>query len=215
MLPLPLWPNYLGDYGRGYRGYVSPLVRDTSDLFGLSASTYWPPITGEPQESLLDGIVARQRLHMSGSQTTAVAAAEEQNPQAPNGLSIEREPGVPFDIGRQLREPVEAPQTAPNVDTRLRQPFTHMAPNDDGATALQDRRIAEYEARLQNSWARASAAYDAGCRDPEPVAATGAGLLRRAGHGYLLHPDQVSRPSRLAADTSDGPWARHQQRAHR
>ena len=43
----------------------------------------------------------------------------------------------------------------------------------------------------------------------------GAGLLRGAGHGFLLHPDRVSRPSQLAADTMDGPWARQQQRAHR
>ncbi len=101
----------------------------------------------------------------------------------------------------------------PNVDMRSRHPPTRTAPEDDGATALRDRHIAEYEARLQKSRARASAAYDAGCRDPELVAATGAGLLRGAGHGYLLHPDLVSRPSRLAADTTDGPWARHQLRA--
>ncbi len=149
----------------------------------------------------------------------AVATAEEQNSCVPNGLSIEREPqGEPeavFDIERQLWEPPEASQTVPHVDTCPRQPSTGMAPIDDGATALRDRCIAEYEARLQNSRARASTAYDAGCRDPEPVAATGAGLLRGAGHGYLLHPDRVSRPSRLAADTTDGPWARHQQRAHR
>ena len=92
---------------------------------------------------------------------------------------------------------------------------TRTAPTDDGATALRDRCIAEYEARLQNSRARASAEYDAGYRDPEPTTATGAGLLRGAGHGYLLHPDRVSRPSWLAADTTDGPWARHQQRASR
>ncbi len=47
------------------------------------------------------------------------------------------------------------------------------------------------------------------------MATTGAGLLSGAGHGYLLHPNRVRRPSRLAADTRDGPWARHQQRAHR
>ncbi len=110
-----------------------------------------------------------------------------------------------FDIGRRLWDPPEAPQIVPSVGTRPWQP------EDDGATALRDWHIAEYEARLQNSQARASAAYDAGCRDPEPVAATGAGLLRGARHDYLLHPDRVSRPSRLAADT----MGRHQQRAHR
>ncbi len=103
----PLRPNYLGDYGRGYSGYVPSLARDTSDLFGLTASMYRPPITGEPQESLLDGVVARQRLDMSGSQTTAVSAVREQNAHVPNGLSVKREPQkesrVPFEIGRWLR----------------------------------------------------------------------------------------------------------------
>ncbi len=79
----------------------------------------------------------------------------------------------------------------PNIDVRPRQLADRTAPADDGATALQDRRIAEYEARLQNIRARATAAYDAGYRDPEPTAATGAGLLRGAGHDYLLHPDRV------------------------
>ncbi len=145
----------------------------------------------------------------------AVATAEEQNPHVPNGLSMEREPQeepeAAFDIGRQLWEPPETPQTVPNIDTCPRQPSTHTAPTDDGATALRDRRIAEYEARLQNSQARATAVHDAGCRGPEPTAAMGAGLLRGARHGYLLHRDRVSRSSRLAADMTDSPWARHQQ----
>ncbi len=40
-------------------------------------------------------------------------------------------------------------------------------------------------------------------------------MLRGARHSYLLNPDLVSRPSRLAADAMDSSWARHQQRAHR
>ncbi len=88
----PLRPNYLGDYGRMYTGYVPSHARDTSDLLGLTASMYRPPITGEPQESLLDGVVARQQLYMSGSQTTVVSAARGQSVQLPHGLSIEREP---------------------------------------------------------------------------------------------------------------------------
>ncbi len=178
MLPPPLRPNYLGGYSSGYSVFVPPLVRDTPDLFGLTASAYRPPIIREPQESLLDGITARQRLDMSGSQTAAVSTAGEQNLQVSNGLSVEREPaeesGVLFEIGRRLRDPVEALQTMPNVDVRPRPLADRTAPTDDGATALRDRRIAEYKARLQNSHARASAAYDAGYRDPEPTAATGA-----------------------------------------
>ncbi len=155
----------------------------------------------------------------AGSQTVTVSVAEEQYTQSHEGLSPGGEPlemlGEPYDIGRQLRDPVEAPQTAPNVDARPRQTAERTALLDDGATALRDRRLAEYEARLQDSRARDPAAHDAGYRNPEPTAATGAGLLRGAGHGYLLHPDRVSRPSRLAADTTDGPWTRHQQRAQR
>ena len=180
---------------------------------------YRPPFTGELQESLLDGVTARQRMSAAESQTVAESTVGEQYTCAPNGLSTGREPreetGVSFDIGRQLRDPVEAPQTVPNVDARPQQLAERTAPIDDGATALRDWRIAEYEARLQNSRARASAAHDAGYREPEPTTATGTGLLRGAGHGYLLHPDRVSRPSRLTAETTDGLWARHQQRAQR
>ncbi len=127
----------------------------------------------------------------------------------------QEKPEVALDIGRQLRDPIEVLQTVPCVDAHPQYPPTCTAPEDDGATVLRDRRIAEYEARLQNSRARVSAAYDTGCRDPDPVATKGTGLLRGAGHSYLLHPDWVSRPSRLAADTMDSLWARHQWRTHR
>ncbi len=219
LLPPPLRPNYLGDYGRMHTVYVPSCAQDSSDLFGLTASMYRPPFIREPQWSLLDGVMARQRMGAAESQTVTMSVAEEQYTRSPNGLSTGREPleelGVPYDIGRQLRDLVEAPQTVPNVDARPRQTAERMAPIDDGATALWDRRLAEYEARLQNSRARASAAHDAGYRDPEPTAVMGAGLLRGTGHVYLLHPDRVSRPPRLAADTTDGPWARHRQQAQR
>ena len=81
---------------------------------------------------------------------------------------------VDFHIRRQLRDPIEAPHTVPNVDMHSRHPTTHTAPKYDGATALRDQHIAEYKTRLQNSRARPSAAYDAVCRDMEPVATMGA-----------------------------------------
>ena len=90
MLPPPLRHNYLDEYGRGYSGYVPSLVRDTSDLFGLTASMCRPPITGELQETLLDGIATRQRLDMSGNQMATAATTAELNPPVPNGLSMER-----------------------------------------------------------------------------------------------------------------------------
>ncbi len=200
-------------------GYVPPLIRESPDVFGLTASAYQPPITGEPQKSLREGIAARQWLEVSERQTAAVTTAEEWYSRSTNSPSMvggpQKEPEVAFDVGRQLRDPIEAPQTVPHVDVRPWHTPTRTAPEDDGATALQDQRIAEYEARLKNSRARAAAAYDARCSDLEPVAATGTGLLRGAGHSYLLHPDRVSWSSRLAADMMDGPWARHQQRAHK
>ncbi len=219
MLPPPLRPNFLGEYGRGVSGCVPPLIRETSDLFRLTASTCQPPATGEPQESLREGIATRQWLEMSARQTAAVITDEERYSHSTNGLPMvgepQEEPEVAFDIDRQLRDPIEALQTVPHVDACPRHPLTCTTSEDDGATALQDKHIAKYEARLQNRQARASAAYDAGCRDPDPVATTSTGLLRGAGHGYLLHPDRVSQPSRQAADTVDSPWACHQQRAHR
>ncbi len=91
LLPPPLRPNYLGDYGRMHTGYVPSHARDTSDLFGLTASMHRPPFTGEPQESLLDGVMARQRTSAAESQAVAVSTAEERYIRSRNGLSTERE----------------------------------------------------------------------------------------------------------------------------
>ena len=122
---------------------------------------------------------------------------------------------VAFVADRHLREPQEAPQTVPHIDVCPRHPLVHTAPEDDGATALRNRRIAKYGARLRKNQAQAPVALEVGYEDPQPATTTGTGLLRVAGHGYLLHPGRVSRPTQLAAITVDSPWARHQQRAHR
>ncbi len=101
---------------------------------------YRPPATGEPQESLREGIAARQWLEMSERQTAAVTTPEERYSRSTNGPSIVAEPQevpeVAFDNGRQLRDPIEAPQTVPHIDARPRHPPTCTAPEDDGATAL-------------------------------------------------------------------------------
>ncbi len=95
---------------------------------------------GEFQESLTEGIAARQRLEMSERQTAAVTTAEEQHSRSTSGPSIvgepQEKPEVAFDISRQLRDPIEAPQTVPSVDARPHHPPTHTAPEDDGATTL-------------------------------------------------------------------------------
>ena len=113
---------------------------------------------------------------------------------------------------RQFPDTTGAPQVVPDTDMRLRDTRPRTAPANDGATALRDRRLAEYEVRLNHSQARPAAATDIGYERSDPVAATGGGILRGAGHGHLLHPQCASRPSRLAANITDSPWTRHQQR---
>ncbi len=161
-------------------------------------------------------IAARQQLEMSERQTPASNTAEEQYSRSTNEPSIVGEPQevpeVAFNIGRQLRDPPEAPQTMPCIDVHPLHPPMRMAFKDDGATALRDWHTAKYEARLRNSQAQAPVAQILG-RDLDLIATTGAGLLRGAGYGYFLHPDRLSRPTWLTADLVDSPWAHHQQRA--
>ena len=113
----------------------------------------------------------------------------------------------------QLPDPTGAPQVVSDTNMRPRDTRPQTVPVNDGATALRDRRLAEYEARLNHSQARPTATTEIGDERSDPMAATGSGILRGAGHGYLLHPQCASRPSRLAANVTDSPWARHQQRA--
>ncbi len=46
LVPSPLRPNFLGEYGQGIRGYIPPYVRDVPDRFGLSLPR--PSIMEEP-----------------------------------------------------------------------------------------------------------------------------------------------------------------------
>ncbi len=104
-------------------------------------------------------------------------------------------------------------QVVPDTDMRLRDAWPQTAPVNDGATALRDRCLTEYEARLNHSEARPTATTENGDERSDPMAATGSGILRGARQGYLLHPQCASWPSRLPANVTDSPWARHQQRA--
>ncbi len=114
---------------------------------------------------------------------------------------------------RQFLDTTGAPQVVPDTDMHLRDTRPRTAPVNDGATALRDRRLAEYEARLNHSQARPTATTEIGDETSDPVAAMGGGILRGAGHGHLLHPQCASWPSRLAANVTDNLWAHHQQRA--
>ncbi len=113
----------------------------------------------------------------------------------------------------QFPDTTGAPQVVPDTDMRLGDTRPRTAPVNDGAMALRDRRLAEYETKLNHSQARTTANTEIGDERLDPVAATGCGILRVAGHGYLLYPQCASRPSRLAANVTDSPCACHQQRA--
>ncbi len=77
---------------------------------------------------------------MSERQTAAVTTAEERYPRSTNGPFTMGEPQeeseVAFDIGRQLRDPIEALKTVPGIDAHPRHPLTRTAPEDDGDTLL-------------------------------------------------------------------------------
>ncbi len=90
----------------------------------------------------------------------------------------------------QFPDTTGAPQVVPDTDMCPGDTRSRTAPVNDGATALRDRRLAEYEARLNHSQARPTATK--GDERSDPVAATGGGILRGAGHGYLLHPQCAS-----------------------
>ncbi len=57
---------------------------------------------------------------------------------------------------------------------------------------LKDRRLAEYETRLNHSQAWPTATTEIGDERSNPMAATGSGILRGAGHGYLWNPHCAS-----------------------
>ncbi len=93
---------------------------------------------------------------------------------------------------RQPPNVTGAPQVVSNTDMHPRDARPRTAPVDDGATMLRDRRLAEYEARLNHSQARPTATTVIGGGRSDPIFAMGGGILIVAGH--LLHPSCASRP---------------------
>ena len=104
-------------------------------------------------------------------------------------IEVQREPII---ATRQLPDMTEAPQVVPDTDMRLRDVRPRAAPVNDRATALRDRRLAEYEARLNYSQALPTATTKIGYDRSDPMAATGSGILRGARHSYLLHPQSAN-----------------------
>ncbi len=217
MVPPPLRPNFLGEYGHGIRGYIPPYVRDVPDRFGLSLPR--PSVTEEPVGMPPAAMAADWQVPVLQTATQTVPVTDNHYRLATSRPSVMGEPQevprVAIPVTQWMEIETEALQEVPKVDVRPRTARTQLAPEDDAATALRDRRPAEYEDRLQRSQARHVVRPENGPREGSPRATTGMGLMRGAGHGYLLHPSQTSRPSRQAADVTDSPWTRHQQRAHR
>ncbi len=89
-------------------------------------------------------------------------------------------PWVAIPVNRRMQIETEAVQEVPKVDVRSRTARTQLAPEDDGATALRDRRLAEYEARLQHSQVRHPVRSENGPREGSPGATTGTGPMRGA-----------------------------------
>ncbi len=76
----------------------------------------------------------------------------------------------------QFPDTTGAPQVLPDTDMRLRDTRPRTAPVNDGATALRDRLLAEYKARLNHSQARSTGTTEIGGERSDPVAATGGGI---------------------------------------
>ncbi len=112
-------------------------------------------------------------------------------------------PQVAIPATQQTGLDTDAPQEVPKVDVHPRTARMQLAPKDDRATALQDRRLAEYKARLHRSQARPMVHPENGPREGSLGTTVGTGLMRVAGPGYLLHPSWASRPTRQAADIMD------------
>ncbi len=215
-VPPALRPMYFGNYA-SEAGLSQPYFRrDITNLFGLPEprhSQRGEPIGTTPTTTVHDcqAPVLHQQAPGNPSLLDGVRELLAPRPATTRELiEVQREPIM---ATGQFPDTTGAPQVVPDTDMCLRDTRPRMAPVNDGATALRDRRLLEYEARLNHSQARPTATTEIGDERSDPVAATGGGILRGAGHGYLLHPQCASRPSRLAANVTDSPWARHQQRA--
>ncbi len=79
----------------------------------------------------------------------------------------------------------------PKADVRPLTARMQLCLEDDGATALLYRRIAKYEARHSQPYLQWVTT-----RDTDPMTPAEVGVMRGAGHGFLLHPGRARRPTR-------------------
>ncbi len=74
LVPPPLRPNFLGEYGHGIRGYIPPYVREVPDWFGLALPR--PSITEEPVDMPPAVMAADWQVSMLPPATQAVPAMD-------------------------------------------------------------------------------------------------------------------------------------------
>ena len=65
-------------------------------------------------------------------------------------------------VTRKLPDTTGAPQVVPDTDMRTRDTRPRTAPDNDGATALSDKRLAEYALVLAERFGERTAAQNAG-----------------------------------------------------
>ena len=182
-VPPSLRPMYSGNYS-SEAGLSQPYFRrDITNLFGLPE----PRLSqrGEPTGTLPTTTardyqvpVLHQQAPRNPSLLDGVRELIAPRPTAAHEpIEVRREPIM---ATRQLPDTTGAPQVVPDTDMHLRDTRPRTAPVNDGATALRDRRLAEYEARLNHSQARPTATTEIGDERSDPMAATGSGILRGA-----------------------------------
>ncbi len=98
-----------------------------------------------------------------------------------------------------------APNTAPTAAARARSAAAARVDKSGTETTLQDKRMANYEARLRQE----------GSASPVPNAMASASIPRGAEHSHTVHKgaDSASNPVRVGETVS--PWTHHQEGAHR
>ncbi len=97
------------------------------------------------------------------------------------------------------------PNTAPTAAARTRSAPAASFDQNGTETALQDRCLANYEARLRQEGSASSV----------PNAVASASIPHGAEHSHMVHQgaDSTSNPVRVGENVS--PWTHHQERAHR
>ncbi len=175
-VPPALRPMYFGNYS-SEAGLSQPYFRrEITNLFGLPEPR--PSQCGKPIGTMPTAMARDCQAPVLHQQAPG-------NPSLLDGVreliaprpTVNREPlevsREPIMATRQLSDMTGAPQVVPDTNMRLRDNRPRMAPVNDGATALRDRRLTEYEARLNHSQARPTATTEIGDKMSDPCGCYG------------------------------------------